>query len=164
MEKSKRKQIFFVMASLNNTNITTETNLYQEEKVIELEPCKTVSEKTNTNSSLGQQPFFKWQHCKYENIHKVIFQKHCNSKHTSVYMGSKEYGHECPLCSDKFTTTEVFNEHKADQSMDVACLPIGHEIFEYNLCSFESDPDHNVKEHMIERFSEKGRRDSKAKQ
>ena len=75
-----------------------------------------------------------------------------------------QYTWECPLCSDKFTTTEVFNEHKADHSMDVACLPIGHEIFECNLCSFESDPDHNVKEHMIERFSEKGRRDSKAKQ
>jgi hypothetical protein len=154
-KKSKRKQIFFVMASLNNTNIITETNLYQEEKVIELEPSKTVSEKTNINFSLGQHPFFKWQHCEYENIHKVIFQKHCNSKHTSVYMGSEEYGHECPLCSDKFTTTEAFNEHKADhlkeiESMDKTSLTNGHDIFECNLCSFESGHDDSVKEHMIE--------------
>ena len=84
----------------------TETKQYQEEKVAESEPCKTGSKNTNkntkSNSSVGQQLTFKCQHCEYENINKVTFQKHCNSKHASVYTGSEEYDHECPLCSDKF--------------------------------------------------------------
>ena len=58
-------------------------------------------------------------------------------------------------CYNVFTTTEVFNEHKADhlediQSMDVASLKNGHDIFECNLCSFESGHEDSVKEHMIE--------------
>ena len=104
---------------------------------------------------MGQQLTFKCQHCEYENINKVTFQKHCNTKHASVYMGSDKYGPECTLCSDKFTTTEAFNEHKADhlkeiESMDVTSLPNGHDIFGCNLCSFESGHDDSVKAKKIQ--------------
>ena len=58
-------------------------------------------------------------------------------------------------CSDKFTTTEAFNKHKADhlkeiERMDVTSLTNGHDIFMWNLCSLETGHDDSVKEHMIE--------------
>jgi hypothetical protein len=128
---------------VNNNSTVTDTKRYQEEKVIKFDPCKTGSKNININSSFGK------------NINKVTFQKHCNSKHASIYKGSEEYDHECPPCSDRFTTIEAFNEHKADhlkeiESMDIRSLTNGHDIFECNLCSFESGNDDSVKEHMIE--------------
>ena len=39
---------------------------------------------------------------------------------------------------------------KEIQSMDITSLTNGHDIFECNLCSFESAHDDSVKEHMIE--------------
>ena len=70
-------------------------------------------------------------------------------------MNSLARDHECPLCSDGFSTIAELNDHKAEhleeiENMDVASLTNGHDVFECNLCSFESGHEDSVKEHMIE--------------
>ena len=127
----------------NNHTIVTETKLCQEAKARELEPCHTGGKNKNSNSLVGQQLNFKCPHCKYENISKWSFQKHCNIKHATIYKGSEEPGHECSLCSDQLSTIEKLHDHKADhleeiESIDVASLTNGNELFQCNICSFES--------------------------
>ena len=39
---------------------------------------------------------------------------------------------------------------KKNENIDVASLTNGHDVFECNLCSFESGHEDSVKEHMIE--------------
>ena len=56
------------------------------------------------------------------------------------------------------TTSEDFNKHMAEhldeiENMDIASLTNEDDVFECNLCSFESGLGDSLKEHMIEHIN-----------
>ena len=62
---------------------------------------------------------------------------------------------ECSLCEDKFVTKKEFKIHVANhlseiQDIDVEHLKSGHEIFVCSICSFESNIDKDIKNHLAE--------------
>ena len=76
--------------------------------------------------------------------------KHMNTKHIQKFSEN-----ECSLCEDRFTSaTELkkhINEHIEEiETLDIASLSNGHDLFEWNLCSFESGLGDSIMEHMID--------------
>ena len=66
---------------------------------------------------------------------------------------SEPYDHECSLCEDKFSTQEDYDDHVNEHiqeinQMDIDTLKGSHDIFECNLCDFQSDDTATVKDHL----------------
>ena len=79
--------------------------------------------------------------------------KHINTKH-GVKTVPKTSSFECSICEDKFKTESKFLKHKEEhmeeiEGLDISALTNGQEMFECNLCSFESGHEDSVKEHLI---------------
>ena len=58
----------------------------------------------------------------------------------------------------RLPTSEDFNKNVAEhldqiENMNIASLTNGHDIFEFNMCSFESGRGDSVKEHMIDHMN-----------
>ena len=70
-------------------------------------------------------------------------------------MISKECNSKCSLCEDRFQTDQEFKKHIAEhmeeiEVMDLASLTHGNDLFECNLCSFESGMGDSIREHLID--------------
>ena len=115
---------------------------------------------SNTKESINNKCIelkFKCQECRYECQNNVTLQKHWNTKHACMATVTKgdTIDQVCGLCEDKFSTTEDFNEHIAEhieeiENISIESLTNGHDLFECNMCSFESGHEDSVKEHLIE--------------
>ena len=61
---------------------------------------------------------------------------------------------ECSLCEDIFGSEIEYKKHIEEhieeiENIDIASLTNGHDLFECNLCSFESGLGDSIREHMI---------------
>ena len=88
-------------------------------------------------------------------VTRLLFKSTATPSRLQNTKNSVECNYECPLCSDQFSTIEGLNHHKAEHleeniNLDVASLTNEYELFECNLCSFESGHEDSVKEHMID--------------
>lgn len=110
------------------------------------------------SSSDKEKVNFQCHHCDFECENKVTLNKHTNTKH-ALNESDKEFAvsynkSECSLCDDNFQSAAEFRSHIKDhmeeiENMDIASLTNGHDLFECNLCSFESGCGDSVKEHLI---------------
>ena len=74
-----------------------------------------------------------------------------NTKHIQKFSEN-----ECSLCEDRFESATELKKHIDEhieeiESLDIASLINGHDLFECNLCSFESGLGDSIREHMIYR-------------
>ena len=65
---------------------------------------------------------------------------------------------KCSLCDEKFNMIKEYEEHIQEhkdeiEDLDVTAITNGHELFECNLCSFESGHEDSVKEHLLDHLS-----------
>ena len=100
---------------------------------------------------------FQCQQCSYECQNNVTLQKHANTKHVGMVTGSKDDSikYKCALCEDRLDTSKEYEQHISEhleeiEEMDIESLLNGHDLFECNLCSFESGHEDSVREHLIE--------------
>ena len=59
------------------------------------------------------------------------------------------------MCEDRLDTSEEYEQHIAEhleeiEEIDIESLTNGHDLFDCNLCSFESGHEDSVREHFIE--------------
>ena len=106
---------------------------------------------------------FKCQHCDFNCPSKVTLNKHSNTKHGSNVSYKEceatECNSKCSLCEDKFISTAEFRSHKKEhmdeiEGMDITNLTNEYDLFECNLCSFESGNIDSVKEHLIDHVNQ----------
>ena len=76
--------------------------------------------------------------------------QHMNTKHIQKFSEN-----ECSLCEDRFTSAKEFKKHIEEhieeiETLDIASLSNGHDLFEYNLCSFKSGLGDSIREQMID--------------
>ena len=83
--------------------------------------------------------------------------KHTNTKHgdKTETGGSKS---KCSICDDKFETKADFQKHKEEhmeeiEVLDISTLTNGHNLFECNLCSFESGYGDSIKAHLVDHLN-----------
>ena len=83
--------------------------------------------------------------------------KHTNTKHG----GKTETGvskSKCSICDDKFETKAEYQKHKEEhmeeiEGLDISTLTKGHDLFECNLCSFESEYGDSIKTHLVDNLN-----------
>ena len=61
---------------------------------------------------------------------------------------------KCLLYEEKFDIKKELQKHKGDhieeiKGINIAEITNGHDLFECNLCSFESEHKDSIREHMI---------------
>ena len=83
--------------------------------------------------------------------------KHTNTKH-GVKTETEASSFECSICEDKFKTKSESLKHKEEhmeeiEGLDISTLTNSHELFEWNLCSFESGHEDSVKVHLIDHLN-----------
>ena len=106
---------------------------------------------------------FECQHCDFNCPSKVTLNKHMNTKHAlkASYKEceAKECSSKCSLCEDKFKSLAEFRSHIQEhldkiEEMDIPSLTNEHDLFECNLCSFESGNEESVREHLIDHVNQ----------
>ena len=106
----------------------------------------------------GQQHKNKCDHCDFKGKNQVTLSKHVNKKHAqdkAEHAQTKTVADlECALCDDKFSSNPDFQEHIKEhleeiKEINIYSLTNGHDIFECNLCSFESGHINSIREHLI---------------
>ena len=65
---------------------------------------------------------------------------------------------KCSICDDKFVTKAEYQKHKEEhieeiEGLDISTLTNGHDLFECNLCSFESGVGDSIKEHLVDHLN-----------
>ena len=102
---------------------------------------------------------FKCDQCNLISNKKITLQKHINIKHNKKesenHTGIKIGDSECFLCKDKFSSEEELKKHKREHieekdQLDISSLTNGNEMFECNLCSFESGVGDSIREYLID--------------
>ena len=101
---------------------------------------------------------FKCHECEFVCKKKVTLNKHTNTKH-GVKTVTNANCFECSICKDKFKTKSIFLKHKEEhmkeiEGLDISALTNGHEMFECNLCSFESGHEDSIKEHLVDHLND----------
>ena len=124
--------------------ITSEKNSKAKDVDNTTDETKTVN-KTDDN--------FKCDQCNFKTNKINTLTKHTTTKH--AIMISKECNSKCSLCEDRFQTDQEFKKHIAEhmeeiEVMDLASLTHGNDLFECNLCSFESGMGDSIREHLID--------------
>ena len=84
--------------------------------------------------------------------------KHTNTKH-GVKTVTNASSFECSICEDKFKNKSIFLKHKEEHikeidGLDISALTNSHEMFECNLCSFESGHEDSIKEHLVDHLND----------
>ena len=65
---------------------------------------------------------------------------------------------ECSICKDKLKNKYEFLKHKEEhieetEEFDISTPTNGHEMFECNMCSFESGHEDSVKDNLIDHLN-----------
>ena len=90
---------------------------------------------------------------------KITQNKHINTKHNHKELENdtetKTINSECSLCEDIFSSYEKLEKHKREhieeiEGLDIASLTNDHDMFECNLCSFESGVGDSIREHLVD--------------
>jgi hypothetical protein len=84
---------------------------------------------------------------------KITLNKHTNTNHGGNIEEKLGFS-KCSLCEEKFDTEKELQKHKEDhieeiEGTNIAEITNGHDLFECNLCSFESGHEDSIREHMI---------------
>ena len=92
---------------------------------------------------------FTCDECNFTSNTRMTLNKHTNTKHAE-----KDSGNECSLCEDSFLSAKEFKKHIDEhieeiEGLDLVSLTKGHDLFECNLCSFESGHEDSIREHLI---------------
>ena len=104
----------------------------------------------------------KCDQCDFKSNKEITLSKHMNTKHAEKVIEndtelkicqSSEF--ECASCKDRVNTNKELGQHIAEhieeiENTDIESLTNGHDLFECNLCGFESGHKDSVKEHLIE--------------
>ena len=77
-----------------------------------------------------------------------------NTKHKGKHSEKMVCKSKCSLCEDTFETKNDFEMHLKEhiveiEELDIEKITNGHYLFECNLCSFESEYDDSIREHLI---------------
>ena len=93
--------------------------------------------------------------CDYVCEKRYTFNKHINTKHQCIKTEIIDCTSKCSLCTDTFKTKNEFEMHIKEhideiEELDISTLTNGHEVFECNLCSFESGLGDSIREHLID--------------
>ena len=132
-------------------------NIYTMEKVpIKLTSYKEMKDLSNTEIEMQNM---KCPKCEYECKKKVILSKHMNTEHRSIHSNAQVRNSKCSLCEDTFESKSEFEEHIKDhmdeiEGLDITTLTNNHDMFECNLCSFESGVGDSIKEHLIDHVNQ----------
>ena len=117
--------------------------------MLEAEGDKLMNKDTNA---------YNCNQCEYSSATKMSLIKHINTKHAlnpvKQVVTEQVVVPSCSLCDDNFNTVEEYEEHVQEhkdeiEEIDVTALTNGLELFECNLCSFESGHEDSIKEHLL---------------
>ena len=118
--------------------------------MLEAEGDKLMNKDTNA---------YNCNQCEYSSATKMSLIKHINTKHAlnpvKQVVTEQVVVPSCSLCDDNFNTVEEYEEHVQEhkdeiEEIDVTALTNGLELFECNLCSFESGHEDSIKEHLLD--------------
>ena len=132
-------------------------NVDTMEKVsIKLTSNKEMKDLSNTDIEKQNK---KSPKCEYECEKKVTLSKHINTKHKGINSNARLCNSKCSLCEDTFENKNEFEEHIKDhmdeiEGLDITTLTNNHDMFECNLCSFESGVGDSIKEHLIDHVNQ----------
>ena len=130
--------------------------IHQSVDFINVEMEKEQVEMNEKANAKCKQPCFKCNECEDTGGTKVSLMKHKNTKHALKPIEQPQVSvPKCSLCDDEFKTFKEYEAHKQEhidkiEEIDVTSLTNGLEMFECNLCSFESGHEDSIKEHMID--------------
>ena len=124
--------------------------LDKKKKEAEIMITKTAANSNikHTSSSIHNN-IFKCVQCSFTSSTRITLNKHMNTKHAE-----NDSGNECSLCEDSFSSAKELKKHIDEhieeiEGLDIASLTKGHDLFECNLCSFESGHEDSIREYLI---------------
>ena len=132
------------------------------EKVDEGKLNNNTKKVKEVSSTTVNKEDFKCDKCNFKSNKEITLSKHINTKHAqkgledaTKHTACNSLEFECTLCKDRFNTRNDLDRHKAEhieeiENIDIESLTNGHDMFECNLCSFESGHEDTVKEHLIQ--------------
>ena len=119
---------------------------------------ETINTSFDTNNTIPKEDF-NCDQCNFKSNTIISLNKHTNTKHAKKVEESdievKICNSECSLCEDRFSSELELKKHKDEhieeiEGLDIASLTNEHDLFECNLCSFESGYGDSIREHLIE--------------
>ena len=113
-----------------------------------------MTESKHTNKNDGKEQELKCNQCAFVCEKEITLNKHTNTKH-STSLETQICFSECLICEEKFVTKWKLQKQKEDyieeiEALDIKKITKGHELFECNLCSFESGQEDSIREHLID--------------
>ena len=132
----------------------TKADSDNQEEMIDMEKVTATSKdkrnETEETSAEVQKEKYKCEKCDFISNKEITMNKHKNTKHVQ-----KLSGKECSLCEDSFTTEMELKKHIDEhideiENLDIVSLTNGHDLFECNLCSFESGLGDSIRKHIID--------------
>ena len=98
---------------------------------------------------------FKCDQCDFESNKLITINKHTNTKYAKEVAESEIEVKTCSLCEDKFLSDHELKRHIEEhiekiETLDISSLTNGLDLFECNLCRFESGYGDSIREHLIE--------------
>ena len=125
-----------------------ETGNKKKEVEIIVTDTNANSNRKDTSASIHNNSF-KCDQCSFISDTRITLNKHTNTKHAE-----QDSGYECSLCEDSFSSSKELKTHIDEhieeiEGLNIAELTKGHDLFECNLCSFESGHEDSIREHLI---------------
>jgi hypothetical protein len=148
----EQEQIEQIKAETNSSETpkTCINELDIKKKGVEIMMTKTtVNSNIKDTSSSNHNNIFKCDQCNFTSSTRITLNKHTNTKHAE-----NDSGNECSLCEDSFSSAKELKKHIDEhieeiESLYIASLTKGHDLFECNLFSFESGHKDSIREHLI---------------
>ena len=151
-------------AADNTIDIKDDTTESSEDKSnINVKKMASNKENIYISSTENKKLNFKCKHCDFYCPSKVTINKHTNTRH-AVKVPNKECeatecNLKCSLCEHKFKSLAEFRSHIKKhldeiEGMDIPSLSNEYDLFECNLCSFESGNEDSVREHLIDHVNQ----------
>ena len=142
-----------------NEKETVKTLDMKTQVTLEKMPDKeeTMKKFKDTKHIKSQKQDFKCDQCDFLCPKNETLMKHTNTKHdckTEIELSQSE----CSICDDRFKTKAEYQKHKQEhleeiEGLDITTLTNGHDLFECNLCSFESGVGDSIKEHLVDHLN-----------
>ena len=118
---------------------------------------ETMKNIIDANSGESQKHDFQCHQCDFVCLKNETLMKHINTKHGDQ-IETKVSKSKCSICDDKFVTKAEYQKHKEEhieeiEGLDISTLTNGHNLFECNLCSFESGYGDSIREHLVDHLN-----------